>query len=172
VFPTGQGVADVFEAYLEPAGIGKVWNGRAAKMLAILGGTLDEKGALSNKAALVAAAAEQIEAFAEWYLINRLRQKERLDTDLLRKAGAHLTGSSGEVALLFIEALVRASQRARINIAASAPGPHPTPAGAVTARFETAIRAIEGGRGAMQKAKDGIKSAAEFLENVDLNPFH
>lgn len=171
VFAAGKGVADVLEAYLEPAGPGKVWNGRARKMLRLLGGAVDASGALTNKAAVVDAVARQIEEFGGWYLVNRLRQKERLDVKLLKDAGVHLVGASREMSVAFIDALVRASQRSRINVAAAAPGPTPTAPGVIPDSLETAIGAIEHGQGTVDKVKDGWHKAGDYLKQLDFNPF-
>jgi hypothetical protein len=171
LFAPGQTVADALEAYLGSAGPTPAWSTRCRAFLDALGGTIDAGGAFRNRAILITRLAEQIEAFGCWYLINRLRQKEKLTIAGLRAAVSHLRGASREVAQVFVDALDRCRQRPGSALAAQPPAPAPSPPGQPSGPCAAALRALEAserareeGARALERGREALQRGREVLE--------
>jgi hypothetical protein len=105
IVPPGKGIADLLEAYLEPATTGGSadWKSRAQMFLSMYGGTFNALGTLTNKAKVIDIFADQIESFACAYIMQRYMGTVS-DTDFLAIAN-NVPPCSNEVAEAFVHAL-------------------------------------------------------------------
>ena len=154
--PSGKMIADVLEDYLSPAGAGAEWNSRCVSFLQIVGGTLDTSGALTNRTALIDDLAHQIEQFACWYLVNRLRQTGKLNVTTLRTASTHIVGASKEVSEVFVDALEYCQKHPGDKLSAHGSSPTPSAPGSISSVCQSAISAIE-----------TAEKARGFVENIE-----
>jgi hypothetical protein len=136
----GRRLSDALADYLLPAAAGTNWKDRSATFLSMNGGVFDASGALTNRAALIAAFAAKIRIFACNYLASRVKDKH-ITVGIAKGAGNHVTGAAQEVATAFIDAL-EGSGKSGSQIAAKH-FPAPTPAGsqACTAQLTAATAA-------------------------------
>jgi hypothetical protein len=160
----GRTLADALTDYLGPASLTPAWQTRCHVFLSMLGARFDAAGNLINRAALVAALADQIASFGCWYLINRLRQQRRLTPALLRAAAGYLPGAAGEVAEVFVTALEHSRRRPADPIAARGTGPAPTPPVAPTGACAAAIRAATLAQDAAQSAEPWLRRGEQLLD--------
>ena len=164
IIAPGSTLGDALEAYMigssathTPAGR----DTRAAAFLGAMGGTLDAKGALTNRATVVATIAAGNENFGCWYLVNFMRQHGGLDLARAEEASHHLVGTAHEMAELFVAALERSSTGRSPTIAVTGPAPSPTPRaadGTCTTAIMAARAAVAGGR-----AKEQVERLGHLL---------
>jgi hypothetical protein len=114
------GLADAIAAYVADP----IWPSRAERFE-----NMYEPAGPGRVAALTDTFAAQIEAFAVWYLLQRLASKGAFSPAKIRLAATHVTGAARECATLFVEALERSRSTGGGKIEAAGPGPKPTPAG-------------------------------------------
>lgn len=105
-FAPGKGLSDALQDYLSPAAPSAAWNKRATTFLTMNGATFDASGALTNRAALIAAFASKILEFACNYLASRVKGKRITVAEAKAAAASHVVSSSQEVATAFVDALV------------------------------------------------------------------
>ena len=168
-FPPGGTIADALEAYLGSSGPTTDWNNRAGTFLSILGAVFDAAGNLANRAALIQKLADQIEAFACWYLINRLRQTGRLTLTTLTAASNHLSGAAREVAQVIVDALEFARTHPGSAIAARPPGPPPSPPRSPSGLCRAAIATVTAGQQVIEGAERRYRQGREILRQY--SPF-
>ena len=160
LIPSGGTIADALQAYLVPSGgtpaAGGDWNNRCKIFLQMTGGSFDASGVLTNAVALVDRFAGQIQGFACWYIVNRLRQDNHLSVGVLRSASLHIEGVSREVAQIFVDALVRCQSTPGSRLEATGAGPAPTGVGSsAPTACNLAIRALEAAESAGRVIQEG-----------------
>jgi hypothetical protein len=160
-FKAGQSIADAVEDYLSPKGAGPKWNARCTSFLAMLGGQFTAKGTLSNKATLTDELSDKIEGFGEWYMVNRLRQTNRLDRATMLGGSKHLHGGSHEVAQVFVDVLEHGATHPGAAASVVGSGPAPSPPGAESAALRAMLDASD-------SAKSGQQGLKKLLHNFGL----
>lgn len=161
-FAPGTNVADALEAYLATGSRTTGWNVRARAFLEAMGGIVDASNHLTNRAAVIAGLSGQIEGFACWYLVNRLRQQGTLTSARLRAAAAHIHGASGEMAEVFTDALEYAASHPGSAIAARGSGPAPSAPTTASGLCQTTLEALE----AAGRAGRALEGARERLNRL------
>jgi hypothetical protein len=119
-------IADALAGYLLPTTSGATsseWNNRCRTFMQMKGATFNTSGALTNRTTLISLFKGQIEQFACWYLVNRLRQSGRLSLSTLRTASLYISGASEEIATIFVDALNACQSTPGSNLAATGSGP-------------------------------------------------
>lgn len=96
-------IADALSQYLDLKG--DHWRRRASIFLVRNGAQL-QGAAVANRAEVVGRWAEKIEDFGALYLLIRLKDQGKLDTQVVRRASIELPPAAVEVATVFFEALV------------------------------------------------------------------
>jgi hypothetical protein len=142
-------IADALEAYLIPTGTTHNWNSRSQDFLQMMGGVVTS-GILTNRAAVISNISGQIEGFACWYLVNRLRQTGRLSITTLENASNHIGGASQEIAQVFVDALEYGMTHPGSSIQARGTGPAPSPSGSPSGFCWTTIQALHAAERAQQ----------------------
>jgi len=105
-FAAGKALSDALQDYLSPAAPSAAWSARASTFLKMNGAAFDSSGALTNRAALIAAFAAKIQTFACNYLASRVGDKKVSLADAKTAAKTHIVPSSEEVATAFVDALL------------------------------------------------------------------
>jgi hypothetical protein len=170
--PAGGTIADALQTYLLPPSGGSAlsspeWNSRCTTFLQMRGGTFDTSGALTNRVALINAFKGQIQDFACWYLVNRLRQTSRLSLTTLRAASLHIPTTAEEVATVFVDALNDCHIRRRARLEATGPGPAPMPASAnAPTPCQIAIRALEAAEQGGRLLQEGGRQLRDLRRNL------
>lgn len=169
VMPGNGMIADALESYLLPAAgsTGTNWDTRCQDFLRMMGGAMGSSGTLTNRVAVVSGLASQIEGFACWYLVNRLRQTGRLSLTSLRAASGHIGGASQEVATVFVDALEHCVTHPGSALAASGSGPAPTPPSTPSGACQVAIAALEVAERAQQYGEAVERRAREIGEELE-----
>lgn len=161
-------IADALAAYLLPTGSGATsseWNNRCKTFMSMKGATFDRAGALNNRTAFISALKDQIEAFACWYLVNRLRQTGRLSISTLRTASLHVSGAAEEIATIFVDALDTCQSTPGSNLAASGTGPTPTAIGSSSpTACSLAIRGLEAAEAAERALREAERGIRDFRD--------
>lgn len=161
-------IADALTAYLLPTSTGGTrteWNNRCRTFMLMKGATFDHTGALNNRSGFISALKNQIEGFACWYLVNRLRQTGRLSISTLRTASLHISGAAEEVATVFVDALDACQSTPGSNLAASGTGPTPTPIGSSSpTACRLAIRTLEAAEAAQRASREAERRLREFQD--------
>ena len=119
-------ITDALENYLLPATSGAPsteWNNRCRTFMQMKGAVFGPSGSLINRAAFIGLFKNQIEQFACWYLVNRLRQSNRLSLLILRAASLHISGASEEIATIFVDALNNCQSMPGSDLSATGSGP-------------------------------------------------
>ena len=164
VFSTGS-IADALDAYLAPSGSRTEWDSRCANFLRMLGGQLDNSGRLMNKSTVISGLSGQIDSFGSWYLVNRMRQQNRLSLQTLRDASRHIVGVSNEVAQIFVDALDYCSGNPGSGLRARGAGPAPSPPGEESTVLSALIRGSEFMEGAGREGSNLYNRAREWWNN-------
>ncbi len=159
LFNPGDTIATALSNYLSSTASGSEWNRRCTTFLEMNGATFDSSSNLTNRSSLITMFAGKIEAFACWYMVNRLRQTGRLSLSRLRSASLHISGASQEIAEIFVDTLDNCHHSPGRRLEARGTGPAPTPAGS-SAPFacSAAIRALE-----LAEEADRLRREAEEL---------
>ncbi len=160
-------IADALADYLLPTTSGATsseWNNRCRTFMQMKGATLNTSGALTNRTTLISQFKVQIEQFACWYLVNRMRQTGRLSLSILRTASLHISGASEEIATIFVDALNACQSTPGSNLAAtgSSPAPSAIGTGSPTA-CNVAIRTLE----TAEDARDLLERGAATWHNLE-----
>ena len=166
VIPEGKKLADLVEAYLSPGNPGSLWKERCTRFLYMIDGEFSG-GKLSNREELIGDLAKQIAGFGCWYLTNRLRQQETLTTKLLTDASKHMLGASGEVAQLFVDALIYGHEHPTEKLQARGPAPKPTPAGSIYGVCNGFIKLVGAQEEAGKAGKDFQKKLGELEKGMN-----
>jgi hypothetical protein len=160
-------IADALASYLLPTTSGATsseWNNRCRIFMQMKGATFDTSGALTNRATLISQFKGQIEQFACWYLVNRLRQTSRLNISTLRTASLHVSGAAEEIATVFVDTLDACQSTAGSNLAATGSGPSPTAIGTGSpTACNLAIRALE----AAESVGDLLERGEDTLRDIE-----
>ena len=169
--PAGRTIADALRDYLMPTSLAGTpsseWQNRCMTFLQIYGGAFDSSGTLTNRASLVASFKSQIQDFACWYLVNRLRQSGRLSLSTLRAASLHIPSTSEEVATVFVDALTACQSSGGARLAATGAGPSPLPPSAsAPTPCALAIGAIEAAQQAEGLWREGQRRAGELWQQL------
>lgn len=130
----GKSLSDVLQDYLSPSGAGATWNSRASAFLRMNGGTFDASGALTNRAAIIAAFQAKIEKFSCNYLASRVKDGKATKADA-KTAATHVVGTSEEVATAFVDALIDGAKSGATIQATRFPAAKPAGAGACGAQI-------------------------------------
>ena len=135
-----QYIADAVQSYLlpQPSPTGSEWNSRGTIFLRMLGGTI-VNNRLTNEESLVNNLAEEVEDFAENYVIN-MATGQNVD---LFEASKHLKGASKEVTSLFINALKHVGTNPTKAAKPNNYNPDPTPPGEPYTKYEVMKKAEE-----------------------------
>lgn len=168
-FTPGTKVADALEAHLATSSGATGWNVRARAFLGAMGGLVDASNHLTNRAAVIAGMSGQIEGFACWYLVNRLRQQGTLTSARLRAAAVHVHGASGEMAEVFTDALEYAASHPGSAIAARGSGPPPSAPSIASGLCQTTLEALESaGRAgrALERARERLNRLGDQGEDL------
>jgi hypothetical protein len=170
-------IADALDAYFfpptpAPGASPSGWNSRCTTFLQMMGGTF-AGGALTNRAAVISALAPQIQAFACWYLVNRLRQTGRLTLTILESASLHVDGAGREVAEVFVDALDDCARHPSRPLQASGTGPAPSPPGLASGFCQTTISGMRRAEQLDQLRREGerllergVRGAEDLIDDV------
>ena len=169
-------VADMLAEYLlaTPSGTASVaWSQRCSIFMQMNGAAFDASGALTNRHGLQTGLKEKIEAFACWYLVNRLRQSNRLSIGTLRSASLHISGAAEEMATIFVDALEHCRVTPGSNLQATGSGPSPSPIGtSAPTACSGAISAMETVQEAERLLREGEQAARGLWDRAqEFNPF-
>ena len=152
-------IADMLSEYLlpQPAVEGSPWYKRSEYFLKTLGGNVSG-GELTNEAELIDMLTEEIEDFAENYVIV-LAKGNNSDGDPsndvnMYEVSKHLKGASDEMARIFIHTVKKGLTNPNIRLEAGGLNPNPTIAGEPYIRYKT-----------WESTKDLIESIERWFRN-------
>jgi hypothetical protein len=153
-------IADALQTYLKPGTSGgPEWDARSKNFLTMNGGTFTGN-TLSNRASVISDMADKIEAFACYYLVNRLRQKGRLTSAHFEKAAKFLPNAAQEVATIFVDALQRNVLRPKNRLQAVT-DPGPTGASSLSIRCQVALQSVKAMESTL-RIKDDLRKRLGF----------
>lgn len=158
------GLARALNDYLSPSSPSSAWQTRARSFLAMYGVTLPLTP--DSRSALVARFAGKIEDFGVWYIVNRLRQTNRLTSATLRGCAVHIHGAAGEIAEMFVNALVYADAHPEQPLRARPPWPTPSPPGAPNSSLSRIADGIDRSSEARKWAEETERYVDETYEHI------
>ena len=163
-------IADALANFLLPTASGTTsneWNNRCHTFMQMKGATFNSSGGLTNRMTLINRFKGQIEEFACWYLVNRLRQSGRLSLRTLRNSSLHISGASEEIATIFVDSLDACQSTPGSNLEATGSGPAASPIGTGSpTACNLAISGLEARETAEATLRDMERWARELREQL------